>query len=210
MALSSTAVAIRTATLADADLIAATLVDAFLDTPDARWLIPDRRARMEVYRQFCSALVGHTLSHAIIDIAADGDGVALWHPHTGVPLGTSGSDPLAAMTGGPHAGRFRQLEATFADHHPRAAHHYLAYLAVAPARQRRGIGSALLAHHHATLDADAVPAYLVAVSPESRDLYRRHGYQPHGEVFHLPDDGPPMFPMWRAPVRTSPGQDVGR
>jgi hypothetical protein len=42
-----------------------------------------------------------------------------------------------------------------------------------------------------------VPAYLVASSPPSRDLYARHGYR-SGELFSVPD-GTPFWPMWRDP-----------
>lgn len=63
---------IRQATPADLDQITATLVDAFLDTPDARWLIPDRDARHTVYPRLCAALAGYTLRKGRIDIAGDG------------------------------------------------------------------------------------------------------------------------------------------
>ena len=41
---------------------------------------------------------------------------------------------------------------------------------------------------------------LVAVSSGSRDLFHRHGYHVHGAgPIHLPDNGPPLWPMWRDP-----------
>jgi hypothetical protein len=52
----------------------------------------------------------------------------------------------------------------------------------------------------AALDDSGRPAYLEASSPRARDLYLRHGYLPRpGTPFHLPDGGPPMWPMWREP-----------
>jgi predicted N-acetyltransferase YhbS len=77
-------------------------------------------------------------------------------------------------------------------------HHYLAFLAVRPSRQCRGIGSALLDRHHARLDDAGVPAYLEANHPRNRELYLRHGYRDRAEI-QLPDGGPAVWPMWREP-----------
>jgi hypothetical protein len=44
-----------------------------------------------------------------------------------------------------------------------------------------------------------VPAYLEATSERNRDLYRRHGFVDR-EVLELPDDCPPLYPMWRDPA----------
>jgi ribosomal protein S18 acetylase RimI-like enzyme len=194
------ALSIRQATDTDIAQITATLVDAFLDTPDAWWLIPDHHNRQTIYPRLCEVLAGHTLRHAHIDITADGSGVAVWQPVTGpVPDLADHHRPLAAACG-PYAARFQTLHAVLAAHHPQQPHHYLAYLGVASAHQCQGIGSALLAHHHTELDAAGRPAYLVAVSSGSRDLYLRHGYHLHGAApFHLPDGGPPMWPMRRNP-----------
>jgi GNAT superfamily N-acetyltransferase len=192
---------IRPATPTDAAQLIATLADAFLDTPDARWLISDRDTRRSIYPRLCEVLAGYTLGRGHIDITGDGSGVAVWQPVTGRPT----PDPadyhrLIAEACGPHVARFQTLHTTLAAHHPQQPHHHLAYLGVASTRQRQGIGSALLAHHHAELDAAGLPAYLVAVSPGSRDLFHRHGYHPHGAgPIHLPDNSPPLWPMWRDP-----------
>jgi hypothetical protein len=46
-------------------------------------------------------------------------------------------------------------------------------------------------------DHDRVPAYLEATSERNKALYLRHGFEVMSEL-KLPD-GPPMWPMWRAP-----------
>jgi GNAT superfamily N-acetyltransferase len=69
-------------------------------------------------------------------------------------------------------------------------------MAVHPAHQRHGIGSALLAAHHATLDAAGLPAYLEASGNRSRALYLRHGYTDTGPPVQL-SGGPALYPMWR-------------
>jgi hypothetical protein len=47
-------------------------------------------------------------------------------------------------------------------------------------------------------DRERMPAYLNAGSARSRELYRRHGFEVM-EEFSLPDDGPPLWRMWRVP-----------
>jgi GNAT superfamily N-acetyltransferase len=193
---------IRPATAADLDRIVQTLADAFLDTPDARWLIPDRDARHTIYPRLCEALAGHTLYRGHIDITNDGSGVAIWHPSPDTSTDPTAYDRLITLACDRYAARFRALNATFTTHYPQWPHLYLAYLGVAPARQGQGIGSALLAHRHAALDTAGLPAFLVAVSPRSRDLYLRHRYTiATTGPFRLPDGGPPMWPMIRTPRR---------
>jgi ribosomal protein S18 acetylase RimI-like enzyme len=65
-------------------------------------------------------------------------------------------------------------------------HHHLAILAVHPEQQGRGIGTALLDLHHATLEEESIPAYLEASSPRARDLYLAHDY--------VPRPGAPVLP----------------
>lgn len=60
------------------------------------------------------------------------------------------------------------------------------------------LGAALLDHQHAALDRAGIPAYLEASNVDNRRLYLRHGYR-SAAPFHLPFDGPPLWPMWRDP-----------
>ena len=126
---------------------------------------------------------------------------ALWIP-VGADAASSpeGYDARLAAATGPWTSRFRAFDAALDRHHPAGtAHWHLAILAVRPDRQGRGTGSALLAVGHAVLDqVPGPPAYLEASSPRARDLYLAHGYALlPGAPFHLPGDGPPLWPMWR-------------
>ncbi len=82
--------------------------------------------------------------------------------------------------------------------HPRVPHYYLDSLGVVPEWQGRGLGSALMRPVLELCDAEQMPAYLNAGSARSRDLYVRHGFEVT-EEFRLPDDGPPLWRMWRKP-----------
>jgi GNAT superfamily N-acetyltransferase len=181
--------------------VSALIAEAFEPLEVAKWLVrtDERRGRIEA--QF-RILVAHAFVHGHIDLVSDLSGAAVWFHVDGeeeLPPPPDYDARLAAACG-PYTERFQALDAAFADHHPHGvAHHHLALLAVAPDRQRDGIGSALLGQHHAHLDGVGVGAYLEASSPESRALYERHGYRVRGGPFSLPD-GPPLWPMWREPV----------
>jgi ribosomal protein S18 acetylase RimI-like enzyme len=59
-------------------------------------------------------------------------------------------------------------------------HWYLDMVAVAPAHQGRGIGSALLGTVHERADADRWPTGLVTFQPRNLPLYARLGYEQVG------------------------------
>jgi GNAT superfamily N-acetyltransferase len=182
---------------AEADAVAELVADAFHPLPAAAWLVPDpaRRARL-MAGQF-AILVEHATAHGAVYRTGDRYGAAVWFDRTApAPEPLDYPARLAAACGAATP-RFLALDELIEKHHPAEPHHHLALLAVSPAHQHRGLGTALLAHHHAYLDAHGIPAYLEASSEGSRRLYARHGYRT-GEPFRLPD-GTPFWPMWREP-----------
>jgi GNAT superfamily N-acetyltransferase len=173
------------------DLVAA----AMSDGPLVRWLQPGP--------QYFAVFVEHAVRYGEVYATAEGDtgrltGVALWFPFTAaVPPPAEYERRLGEITG-VAVDRACRLGAALSTEHPVEPHHYLAYLAVRPGRQSRGLGSALLDRHHLRLDLAGLPAYLEANDPRNRDLYLRHGYQVRS-VIELPD-GPPLWTMWRQPM----------
>lgn len=181
----------------DARPVASLIAAAFHVLAVSGWLVPDPLQRIRILPAYFRILVGHALGHGQVHLTSDRTAAAVWLPRLD-PL----PDPVyyntrLATACGDTAPRFQTLDELFAKHHPTKPHHHLALLAVVPHRQRTGLGTALLRHHHQQLDRDGIPAYVEASSPHSRDLYTRHGYQP-SEPFHLPD-GPPLWSMWRDP-----------
>jgi GNAT superfamily N-acetyltransferase len=187
----------------DTGEITRVLAAAMGDGRVARWLAPDAGLRREFAPAYFEIFAEHAARYGELYGSADPDtgeltGVALWFPLTQLipppadyDLRLKDADPLAFE-------RATQLDAALAAHHPAEPHHYLAFLAVHPDHQNHGIGSALLARHHARLDGAGLPAYLEANDPRNRDLYLRHGYRCHNAI-ELPD-GPSIWPMWRAPA----------
>ncbi|GGL13069.1 GNAT family N-acetyltransferase [Mangrovihabitans endophyticus] len=204
-------IAVRAATPADFEVLSRLLAAAFLHGDLAPWLIADVATRRRVYLPYFALHAEHALRFGHVDLAGGECAAALWYLIDGrPPPDLPGYDRRLAEITGPHVARFRALDAAMHAYHPyRERHHYLAFLAVRPDRQRRGLGSALLAHHHSGLDAAATPAYLEATGPDNARLYARHGYRPRAE-YRIMGDGPVLMPQWRTPAPTGcPSPSVG-
>jgi GNAT superfamily N-acetyltransferase len=192
---------VTTASPADASTLSQVIADAFHDLPPARWLIPADASRRTVFPGYFRILVDHALATGTVYTIPARLAAALWLPVGTDAPGQPGADYPARMTEatGPYAPRFTAFDTALDTHHPTGTpHHYLAILAVHPAVQGQGIGTALLHAHHTLLDRDGTPAYLEASAPRTCAFYTRHGYLPQPNApFYLPGNGPPLFPMWR-------------
>jgi len=179
------------------------LAAAMADQPVARWIMPVAETRRIIAPGYFEIYAEHAIKYgevyATVD-PVDGElsGVALWFPFTSLIPSPPDYDQRLKEAVGSAYDRAVELDAALEANHPMDAHHYLAFLAVRPNKQNHGIGSALLNRHHARLDAAGIPAYLESNDPRNRELYLRHGYVVRSEI-QLPD-GPPVWPMWRAPM----------
>jgi len=187
----------------DLDVLSQVIADAFQDLAPSRWLVADPAGRRQVFPGYFRLYVEHALARGVVHTTPGRTAAALWVPAGDQEAGPpDGYDARLAAVTGPWASRFRIFDAALDRHHPAGTSHWhLAILAVRPDRQGRGTGTALLAAGHAVLDqAPGTPAYLEASSGRARDLYLAHGYALlPGAPFHLPGDGPPLWPMWRPP-----------
>jgi GNAT superfamily N-acetyltransferase len=194
---------IRDVTPVDTDEITDLVSEAMRDGPVAQWLHADPDVRRREAPAYFSIFVEYAAQHGEVYATADAEtgrlsGVALWFPLTSLIPPPVDYERRLKEAAGDAFDRACQLDAAIEEHHPLEPHHYLAFLAVHPDEQNRGIGSALLDRHHARLDHAGIPAYLEANDPRNRDLYLRHGYRIRS-VIELPD-GPPLWTMWRAPM----------
>jgi len=214
---------IFTAAAQDVPTAVEVIATAFAELQATAWLVPDQTERVRVLRRVFTIMVEHTIQHGRVrllihlthhqggTVGAVG-GAAVWihdqHPLPPPP----DYDQRLWQAAGLHAPRFAHLDDLFEGHHPDPVsrpHDHLAFLAVPPRMQGRGLGSRLLTDQHAVHDRAGIPAYLEAASPASRALYLRHGYQPYGEPFALPN-GATFYPMWRDAPGSSPSPDAGR
>lgn len=182
----------------DLDQVADLLTTAFLDGDYANWLIPDRSVRERTYPDFFRLVLEPAFDHGQVHVTSDGAAAAIWYflPE-GTPPAPDDYPRRLANILGDATSRFVALDTAFETLHPRDTEHfYLAFLAVRPDRQREGLGSALLAHHHETADTARVACYLEATGDHNARLYQVHGYQPQPPV-SLPYEGPAIRPMLR-------------
>lgn len=177
--------------------------EAMWDGPVARWLMEDPEVRRREAPRYFEIFAEHAVRWGEVYATADADtgrlaGVALWFPLTSMIPPPIDYERRLKEAAGDSFDRACALDMAMDEHHPLEPHHYLAFLAVRPSEQNRGIGSALLDRHHMRLDQAGLPAYLEANDPRNRDLYLRHGYECRTTI-QLPD-GPPLWPMWRTPM----------
>ena len=87
------------------------------------------------------------------------------------------------LAGPRRALRFARVDHTQRQNHPRDRHAYLWFLAVDPAAQGRGLGSALLESLARKAAAERVQCYLETDKASLVRLYERHGYAVKGETW---------------------------
>jgi hypothetical protein len=199
-------VAIRTATNSDAELCAGILTVALADDPVSRWLVAEHHDRWRIHYRYFQRFVRHGLDVGTVEIAGDA-ACAVWFPF-GAPDAVDLDDELAVLCE-QYAERFALFGRIMHDRHPKGpAHDYLMLLGAKPDQQSRGMGSSLLAHHHAALDPVATPSYLEATTRRSAEgVYTRAGYRPLGEPIQFPE-GLQIYPLWRDPQPTRERCDV--
>ncbi len=196
------------ATAADVPELAGVLAQAFTGDPMSAALLgrpatgPDAAARL---RHLHAALLrSGPLRHGAVDVvrrAGGGPalGVAAWQSPGG---GGSLRDEVREARAFVRALGARRLpealrqQAVLARHRPRHPHWYLLEVGVADGARGLGVGSLLLGHRLAALDAEGQAAYLEASTPRSAALYARLGFVRLGPVRGLPTPTPPTS-MWR-------------
>jgi ribosomal protein S18 acetylase RimI-like enzyme len=188
---------IRRARPGEAGALAELIARAFDPLEMTRWLVPNDIDRIPVMTGFLHLTVEHAIAHGTVDVIGDLLGGAVWLPSTAPDLDDYEQRLKAAC--GVYTERFQALDTAMHATHPTTPHEYLPFIAVHPNLQTCGLGSALLDHHHTTLDPRGIPAYLEAASPDSARLYRRHGYQSINNVFGPAGSKARLRPMWRRP-----------
>lgn len=176
-----------------------TIARAFGHLPASQFLDPDPQHREQVFPAYFELAVLDTIAHGAA-YAIGTDAAALWMPVGADGLAPESLDTRLAKIDPALAERDLVFHQTLHERHPfeRGAHQWLTILGTHPGKQSSGLGSRLLAAHHALLDDDGVGAYLEAASLRARGFYRRHGYVDVGEPIVLPN-GSLMFGMWREP-----------
>ena len=212
------AIDVRPARKADIPALARVLARAFHDDPVMMWVQPDAARRKAALPGLFSALTRHHfLAGRGTEIAESQDGVAaaaLWDPpgrwmqspreQLAMLPGVMRAfrRPLAArppgtpiMKGHPPDAPPRYL---MKEHHAEEPHWYLGIIGSDPTVRGGGFGHALMTSRLDRCDAEFAPSYLESSNPDNIPYYERFGFVVTGEIV-LPENGPSLWPMWRAP-----------
>lgn len=190
-----------------ADLVAAAalLAEGFAADPLIAAVLPgavaERRRRLD---RFYRAWLGASEDGRAVDLARRDDGevvgVAIWHAPNAPEHRPSLALSLRVLRalGWTGSRAWQRMERTFAAVRPTEPHWYLSDVAVSGQARGEGVGSALLGHRLARVDAEGAAAYLEATTPGSRRMYGRLGFVPRGPIRGLPGEQEPPEAMWRA------------
>ena len=193
---------VRLATKDDLRAMCATLGRAFFDDPVQLFLFPDEARRLKkVERLFGTFLKAHYLKQGSTVTTAGVTGVSMWAPPghaTFSPLEIlSQAVPMLQSFGLKVQQALKVLD-TIEKRHPTEPHWYLGVLGTDPASQGLGIGAALLQPILTRCDEEGLPAYLESSKDRNVPYYRRFGFEVTEEI-PLPNGGPSVWGMWRAP-----------
>lgn len=193
--------AIRRALPADLETVVRTLVDGFQDDPLYRWFTHPQHFDEVMAAMFRADVRDTYIPGGEAYLAEDGSGVALWrpapgsHPHARFEQ-LRDAPALARISGLARFPRIWALMARTAAEHPRDPHWYLSLLAVEQARQREGVGSALMRHVLARVDAEHLPTYVENSKARNLEFYERHGFRTFKRL-EFARGGPYLWLMWR-------------
>jgi ribosomal protein S18 acetylase RimI-like enzyme len=198
----------RPAQKTDISELSHTLGRAFYDDPVSEWIMPEDRTRAVNLRRFFATVTRHHhLAGGGVEVASDGSTIgaaALWDP----PGRWKQSSREQAMmlpsfilgfgfrlaTGR----KLGELLGQMKQQHPEEPHWYLAVLGSDTIVRGKGYGHALMRSRLDRVDAEHAPAYLESSKFENIAYYQRFGFEVTGELV-MPNGGPTLWPMWRAP-----------
>ena len=188
---------VRIATRADEPSVVDVITLGFSADPMARWSFPDPRTYLTQMPAVVRAFGGRAFDEGSAYYVEGYGGAALWLP-PGVEPDLEALDALIGTHAPEHVksdakGVFEQMGV----YHPTEPHWYLPLIAVDPARQNQGHGSALLREALARCDRDGLLAYLESSNPRNIPLYQRHGFDVMGTI--QVGSSPTVTPMSRKP-----------
>ncbi|MGA3254311.1 MAG: GNAT family N-acetyltransferase [Mycobacterium sp.] len=195
----------RAARRADIRELSRTMARAFHDDPVMRWLLPEDKARTaQLARMFAVMTRHHHLAGGGVEVACDGTVIvaaALWDPPNRwrqTRREQLAMTPAFIRVFGLRSAKGQAVQEVMKRAHPEEPHWYLPAIGSDPMVRGKGFGQVLMESRLDRVDAEHAPAYLESTKHENIAYYQRFGFEVTGEIV-LPEGGPTMWPMWRAP-----------
>ena len=177
----------------DLERVKAVLKLGFASDALLRWVFPDASSFLRCFDIWMEEFSKIAFENNIVYSEENFYGSSLWHP-PGVEFDNSALEPTFEYIPSDRIDVVIRFFEEFEKYHPEDAW-YLAFIAVDPAQQRKGIGSFLLKEALQMIDERGDRAYLEASNEQNKALYERHGFVEIGRVQF--EDSPPAFPMIR-------------
>ncbi|WP_395146069.1 GNAT family N-acetyltransferase [Armatimonas sp.] len=160
------------------------VLDRAFDTdPILGSLLSEKKHRARAATALHRAAVNYAVRFGVLEIAAEGAGVALWLPpgreHLTFPrMLQTGFVPLALELGWalPRLLKIDHVLTQMHTTHAPEKHWYLFFLAVDPAAHGKGIGGALLEQGVVRAEAQGLPVYLETQTEQNVRFYTRRGF----------------------------------
>ena len=165
---------IVTASSKDLDRVKGVLKLGFASDALIRWVFPDASSYLKCFDIWMEEFSKIAFENNIVFSEENFCGSSLWHP----PVAKFDSSVLASTFESIPSDRIEEAIKFFEEfeqYHPEDAW-YLAFIAVDPAMQRKGIGSFLLKEALQMIDQRGDRAYLEASNEQNKALYERHGF----------------------------------
>jgi ribosomal protein S18 acetylase RimI-like enzyme len=193
----------------DLPAAAAALSRAFQDDPLQTYVLPDPVERAAQSPGLFAPLLRYGLNFGeVLTTAGSPAGAAVWlGPEawevTPERATAAGLDKLPAVLGAAAAERFFSVLAAIDPYHHRdvpPAHWYVMVVGVAPEKQGKGIGRALLQPIIERADTAGQPCYLETAQPANVGLYKRLGFRRVVDMVE-PQSGLRLWTFRRDPPR---------
>ena len=185
---------IKIAGKADHDRAIATLLLGFSSDPLTRWFWPEANDYLLSAPVF-DAFGGNAVVAGTAFVSAGFEGAALWLPPGIAPDEERMAEFLQKTVATDIVEEVFSVFEKMDEYHPDEDVWYLPLIAVDPAHQGKGIGSALMKAALQRCDEAGLPAYLESSNPRNVSLYERHGFEAIGQI--QTGSSPIVTPMYR-------------
>ncbi len=164
----------------------ALLARAFQDDPLSAYTVPDRAERARVMPAFYARMVRFgVIAGEVYTTPGVMESVALWLPPdvqwTRERIQAAGLHELSSLVGADAIARYREVvgpEAQARERDMTEPYWYLLLLGVEPARQRHGLGGALITPILERERREGHLCYVETENPRNVAFYQRHGFEP--------------------------------